>query len=77
MSCGSASGSLVYVFLNDTDLATYNGNGGFLETGMQFYANSAGDAWFNTGTKVYDLAGSTIYYLNGGLVGTPIPGGFC
>ena len=68
MSCGSSSGSLVYIFLNDTDLATYNGNGGFLEVGMQFYANSSGDAWFNAGNKVYDMNALTIFNLSGGAI---------
>jgi len=68
LSCGSAAGSLVFIFLNDTDYATYNGNGGFLEIGMQFYANNSGDAWFNSGNKVYDMNALTIFNLSGGAI---------
>ena len=77
MSCGSATGSLVTVYLDATDYATFTSNGGFLETGMQFYANAGGDPWFNTGTKVYDLAGLTIYNLSSGVVGSVPAGGYC
>jgi hypothetical protein len=74
ITCGAIT-PIVNIYLNALDYSTYISNGYLLQEGMTLYSNGSGAIY--TYTRIYDPTATNIYNVSSGVVGTPIPGGFC
>jgi len=64
----------VVIYLNNSDYATFQSNGGLLEPGMTLYSSANVLVTYNT---IYDPGATAIYGIASGVMGNVIPGGNC